>query len=69
MNKKPWQSKTLIVNLVLALAAIFYPPAKALIESHPEAVAAVFAVINIILRFLTNGAIVISDDAPAAPQA
>jgi len=53
-TKKPWQSKTIILNTVLALAAMFYPPVATYISTHPEVVAGVFAVLNIILRFVSK---------------
>lgn len=61
MAKAPWQSKTLIVNLIMALAALFFPGVGEYVKAHPELVMSVFAGLNIALRFLTKGAIQIGD--------
>lgn len=55
--KKPWQSKTLILNLVVAVLALVFPPAKDFIEAKPELVISVFAVVNMVLRVITKGKI------------
>lgn len=49
--KKPWQSKTLWVNAIMAVAA-FFPSAVELIS--PEAVGTVFLFVNTVLRFATS---------------
>ena len=59
--KKPWQSKTIIVNFVLAAGALFYPPVSAWIAAHPTEVATGFSIINIILRAVTKDAISITE--------
>ena len=56
-TKKPWQSKTLWTNIIIAIVAIASPPAHQWISAHPEAFAAAFGVINVILRMLTKDAI------------
>lgn len=59
-SKKPWQSKTLWTNVIIAVVAIASPPAHAWISAHPEAFAAAFGVINVILRMVTKDAIQLS---------
>ncbi len=36
-TKKPWESKTLIINLVMAIT-VFFPGAQAFIAAHPSVV-------------------------------
>lgn len=62
MDKKPWQSKTLLLNFVMAICALFIPSAGEYIKAHPEMVMAVFSGANILLRLITKGAIVLVDD-------
>lgn len=52
-NKAPYKSKTLWVNLLMAVAA-FFPAAQAVIQNHPEAVMAGFGIINMVLRLVTK---------------
>jgi len=59
-NKKPWESKTVILNLILAIAAIVFPPAVKLIQDNPELVAIAFTGLNIVLRLITKKPISIS---------
>ena len=61
MNKKPWQSKTLWINLILAASALFVPGVGAYVQSHMEVVAIVFSGINIVLRLVTKDAIQLVD--------
>lgn len=58
--KKPWLSKTLWMNFVGAALVLFWPEAGDAVASHPEVVMAVWAALNIALRFLTKGAVQIS---------
>lgn len=60
-QKKPWQSKTLIVNLIMALGAVFVPAVKEFIVANPETVTFIFAGINAVLRLVTKGRIAIVD--------
>lgn len=60
-SKKPWLSKTLWINLIMAIAA-FFPPVQAYVAAHPETLLVAFSVVNIILRLVTKGAIQIGDD-------
>lgn len=52
--KPAWQSKTLWLNLILALTAMFYPPANDYLQANPQIVAVGFSVINMILRLVTK---------------
>lgn len=53
-NKKPWKSKTLILNLIVAILAVAYPPAVSFIQANSELVMALFAGLNMILRLVTK---------------
>ena len=57
-TKKPWQSKTLWVNLIMAVLS-FFPAVKDTMQ--PEYLAAVFAVVNFVLRYVTKSPIQISN--------
>jgi hypothetical protein len=59
--KKPWQSKTILVNFAIAAAALFYPPAAEWISGHPVEVSSLFAIVNIVLRVVTKDKISISE--------
>lgn len=57
-SKKPWFSKTLWSNLILAIGAVIAAGVPAAAEYvTAENVAMVFAVVNSILRMVTKGAI------------
>lgn len=55
---KPWwQSKMILVNLLMAVAgvvAVFKPEVAAVIKEYAAESSAVWAVINIALRFITK---------------
>lgn len=53
-SKKPWQSKTLITNLVVALGALFAPGVSDWISANPETMVMVWAALNTVLRFVTK---------------
>jgi hypothetical protein len=57
-SKKPWQSKTLIMNAIIALAA-FYPPAAEFVKTNTEAALMTLGLIGMILRMVTKGKVVI----------
>ena len=57
--KKPWQSKTILLNFVAAATALFFPPAAEWISAHPVEVSSLFAIMNIVLRVITKDKIVI----------
>jgi len=52
--KKPWLSKTLWVNAIVAVGALFAPGASDYIASHPDLVVGVFAVVNMVLRLVSK---------------
>ena len=52
-------SKTLIVNLIIAIAA-FFPAVREWIVAHPETTVQAIAVIGIALRIITSGRIVLN---------
>ena len=51
--KSIFKSKTAIVNAAAA-AAMFYPPAQAIVAANPEATVGLLALVNLILRFVTK---------------
>lgn len=57
MEKKPWQSKTVWMNLILAVCAMAFPPAVKYISENPLVVTMVFSGVNIVLRLLTKDGI------------
>lgn len=52
--KKPWQSKTLIVNVLVAILAIAWPPAHDYVVAHPDVVMYILAGVNVLLRLITK---------------
>lgn len=52
--KKPWQSKTLWINLIVAILAMAWPQGAAYIGANPEIVMSVMAGLNIILRLISK---------------
>jgi len=52
--KKSYLSKTLIINLVTALGAMFYPPINEWVSAHPQELVIGFSVLNIGLRLITK---------------
>lgn len=60
-SKKPYQSKTLIVNALVAVLALFAPGASEFISSHPAEVTLAFTFINMGLRVITKDRISIGD--------
>jgi uncharacterized membrane protein YqaE (UPF0057 family) len=58
-GKKPWLSKTIWMNVVLAIAA-FIPGVHEWIVANDAIVFAFWAVVNIILRLITKDKIQIS---------
>lgn len=59
-TKKPWLSKTLWINLILAVSA-FFPPVQAFISGHQELALVIPGVVNGILRLLTKDAVSLQD--------
>lgn len=66
-TKKPWQSKTIIVNAVLGLAAVvamFTPEASGVsvfVQAHGDAIGLFWGVLNIVLRAITKDKIALRD--------
>lgn len=58
--KKPWQSKTIWANLILALSA-FVPSVQDWMLAHPTVLPALFTVANIALRLITKEKISLLD--------
>ena len=58
--KPVWQSKTAWVNVIMAIAA-FIPPVNDYIGKHPEAFVWGFAALNMVLRLISKGRIVLND--------
>lgn len=55
-NKPVWQSKTVWMNLAIALGA-FVPPVQQFIVEQPQMVAVIWSVLNIIMRLISKGKI------------
>jgi hypothetical protein len=56
-QKKPWQSKTILVNFLVAVLA-FFPDLQD--KASPESIMQVLVVVNIILRLITKDKIGLS---------
>ena len=54
--KKPWESKTVLVNSVVAAASL-YPPASEWIAKNPDIFSCAIAFINLALRSMTGDGI------------
>jgi len=54
--KSAFASKTVLVNAVIALAAL-YPPVGVWLKTHPDLALQALAIINLGLRFVTKGKI------------
>jgi hypothetical protein len=59
-NKKPWLSKTLWLNALMAAAA-FIPPAKDWMASHMDLVLMGFSALNMALRLVSKDKISLQD--------
>lgn len=51
--KRPWESKTMWVSLIVAMAP-FFPPAQAVMIANPEAASAIVGAIFAALRLLST---------------
>ena len=60
-TKKPWQSKTIWTNVILALLALLSPTAQAWASDHPEVLPLFFTAVNVALRFITKDAVSLND--------
>lgn len=53
-GKKPYLSKSLWINAIVAVLAMVWPGGKELIVANPDVVMAAFAGLNIVLRLITK---------------
>ena len=66
-NKKPWQSRTLVVNAILgiiAAVALFIPGASAahaFMSEHAAEIGMVWSILNIVLRAITKDKVSLVD--------
>lgn len=66
-SKKPWQSKTLLINGILGILAfigLFVPGAESVglwINAHGAEIAMGWSVLNMGLRFITKDKIILID--------
>lgn len=59
--KKPWLSKTLWLNVIVAVLAIAVPSAKEFIQVHPELVVVGWSIINSVLRVVSKDSLSLQD--------
>ena len=57
-SKKPWHSKTVWVNILMALGAL-YPPVQKFLT--PEMMGVLFGLVNLVLRLVTKKEIKLLD--------
>lgn len=55
--KKPWLSKTLWLNAIVAGCALFSPTVSTFIASNIEVTTAAFAGLNFLLRLITKNGV------------
>lgn len=66
-SKKPWQSKTIVLNAIMgaaSLAVLFVPQAGAVkpwIDANAAAIATVWSVLNMVLRAVTKDRIALGE--------
>jgi uncharacterized membrane-anchored protein len=65
-NKKPWLSKTVLVNVVVSLAGILsmlgvVPGVAAWLQGNSDLVLSVLGAVGVGLRFITKDKIVLKD--------
>lgn len=60
INEKPWLSKRVWLNVVMALAG-FFPSIQNFLSDNPQAVMLVFSAANILLTFITKDKISLND--------
>jgi hypothetical protein len=59
-TKSPLLSKTLWLNFVLAICALFWPAAGQFVSSHPEITMVLVTGVNFVLRLVTKKPIEVS---------
>lgn len=60
-TKKPWLSKTLWLNLIMAISALFFPVVADFIKQHAELTLVFWSVINGVLRLVSKDKISLND--------
>jgi hypothetical protein len=53
-TKPALYSKTLWVNLIMGLTAIFVPSVNTYMQAHPEVVTMIFTGVNVVLRLISK---------------
>lgn len=61
MNKKPWLSKTIWFNLLVALSAMIFPSVNDWLVNNPSLFASIWSALNIVLRFVTKDSIALEE--------
>ena len=59
-GKKPYLSKTLWFNAIVAILALAWPAGQEFVTGNPELFSTVIAGVNILLRFITKDQIKLS---------
>ena len=59
--KKPWLSKTLWMNVIIAVTTIAWPRAQWFIIDNVPLVTAGWAVVNMVLRYVSKDTLQITD--------
>lgn len=54
MPKRPWLSKTLWMNLIMAICAMFLPSVSDFIAQNPEVTMAFWSGVNFLLRLISK---------------
>ena len=60
-SKKPWQSKTILLNFICAASALFIPSVGEWVNAHPLEVTSLFSILNIVLRVISKDKISIGE--------
>ncbi len=60
-SKKPWLSKTIWMNFILAAIALASPTVQGWASDHPEVLPMFMAGVNVALRFITKDAVSLND--------
>ena len=61
-GKKPYESRTVVWNLLVGALVVFYPPAAEWAQANFEAFAGLWAVMNVGLRYATKGKITLKKE-------
>jgi len=60
-NKKPWLSKTILLNVIVAIAGILgmlgLPSVNTFVAANPDLILTILGGVGIVLRFVTKGAV------------